>query len=110
MGQAVVEATKDNFRDLVSDGTTLVDLWGTECQTCLALRPDVERLAEERDDVKVVALEAPKARRLCMELKVLGLPAFLLFRQGEEVGRLAGPDLTASALEEWLDRTLEEVS
>ncbi len=110
MGQAVVEATKDNFRDLVSDGTTLVDLWGTECQTCLALRPDVERLAEERDDVKVIALEAPKARRLCMELKVLGLPAFLLFRQGEEVGRLAGPDLTASALEEWLDRTLEEVS
>ena len=110
MGQAVVEATKDNFRDLVSDGTTLVDLWGTECQTCLALRPDVERLAEERDDVKVVALEAPKARRLCMELKVLGLPAFLLFRQGEEVGRLAGPDLTASALEEWLNRTLEEVS
>ena len=110
MAEAVVEATKDNFRDLVSDGTTLVDLWGTECQTCLALRPDVERLAEERDDMKVVALEAPKARRLCMELRVLGLPAFLLFRDGQEVSRLAGPNLTASALEEWLDQTLEEVS
>ncbi len=101
---AIAEATKDNFRELVSDGLVLVDLWGTSCQTCLALMPHVERMAEERDDVKVIKLEAPKARRLCMELKVLGLPAFLLFQDGEEVARLAAPDLSPGALDEWLDR------
>ncbi len=104
------EVTKDNFREMVSEGTTLVDMWGPDCSTCLALMPDVERIAEEKQDVKVVTLEAPKARRLCMELKVMGLPAFLLFRDGEEVSRLAGPTLSASALEEWLDENLEEVS
>ncbi len=104
------EVTKDNFRELVSEGTTLVDMWGPDCTTCLALMPDVERIAEEKQDVKVVTLEAPKARRLCMELKVMGLPAFLLFRDGEEVSRLAGPSLSAAALEEWLDENLEEVS
>ena len=104
------EATKDNFRELVSEGTTLVDMWGPDCTTCLALMPDVERIAEEKQNVKVVTLEAPKARRLCMELKVMGLPAFLLFRDGEEVSRLAGPTLSAPALEEWLDENLEEVS
>ena len=104
------EVTKDNFRELVSEGTTLVDMWGPDCTTCLALMPDVERIAEEKQDVKVVTLEAPKARRLCMELKVMGLPAFLLFRDGEEVSRLAGPSLSAPALEEWLDETLKEVS
>ena len=109
MAAALAKATKDNFRDLVADGTTLVDLWGSDCQTCLALMPDVERLAEERQDLKVVALEAPKARRLCMELRVLGLPAFLLFHEGEEVARLAGPDLSASALQTWLDEKMEEV-
>ena len=106
---ALAEATKENFRDLVAEGTTLVDLWGTDCQTCMALMPDVERLATERDDVKVVKLEAPKARRLCMELRVLGLPAFLLFHDGEEVGRLAGADITASKLEAWLDETVKGV-
>jgi len=104
------EVTKDNFRELVSEGTTLVDMWGPDCTTCLALMPDVERIAEEKKDVKVVTLEAPKARRLCMELKVMGLPAFLLFRDGEEVSRLAGPSLSVPALEEWLDENLEEVS
>jgi thioredoxin 1 len=104
------EVTKDNFRELVSEGTTLVDMWGPDCTVCLALMPDVERIAEEKQDVKVVTLEAPKARRLCMELKVMGLPAFLLFRDGEEVSRLAGPSLSAPALQEWLDENLKEVS
>ena len=103
----VLEATKENFRELVEEGTVLVDLWGTSCQTCLALMPDVERLAEERSDVKVVKLEAPKARRLCMELRVMGLPAFLLFQDGQEVGRLAGPDLSASQLRTWVDETVD---
>ena len=104
------EVTKDNFREVVSEGTTLVDMWGPDCTTCLALIPDVERIAEKKQDVKVVTLEAPKARRLCMELKVMGLPAFLLFREGEEVSRLAGPTVSAPALEQWLDENLEEVS
>jgi thioredoxin-like negative regulator of GroEL len=107
VGAAIAEATKENFRDLVSEGIVMVDLWGTSCQVCMALMPDVERLAEERPELQVVKLEAPKARRLCIELKVLGLPAFLIFKDGEEVSRLAGPDLTAHQLRQWVDENLQ---
>lgn len=103
----VVEATREDFRDLVADGTVLVDVWGPSCAACLALMPHVEALARERDDVRVVKLEAPKARRLCMELRVMGLPAFLLFRGGEEVARLAEPNPEPARLISWLDETLE---
>ena len=107
MAGAVAEATKETFRDLVAEGTTLVDVWGTECQPCMALMPFVERLAEERaGEVKVVKLEAPRARRLCIEMRVMGLPAFLLFQDGEEVARINGADLTESKLQAWLDETL----
>ncbi|HET9442000.1 MAG TPA: thioredoxin family protein [Acidimicrobiales bacterium] len=106
MAGSLTAATKENFRDLVAEGTVMVDVWGTDCRPCLALMPHVEKLAEARDDVTVVALEAPKARRLCMELKVLGLPAFLLFHNGQEVSRLDGPDLRAAAIDEWLDKTI----
>ncbi len=103
----MVEATKDNFRDLVADGVTLVDVWGPSCAPCFALMPDVERLADEKaDTMKVVKLEAPKARRLCIELQVLGLPAFLLFHDGEEVSRLTGADVTAEGLRQWVEDNL----
>jgi thioredoxin-like negative regulator of GroEL len=109
VGAEVAEATRENFRELVSEGVVLVDVWGASCQTCLALRPTVDRMAEERDDLKVIALEAPKARRLCIEMKVMSLPAFLLFKDGEEVSRLASPDLTEDALSEWVDQSLDRV-
>jgi thiol-disulfide isomerase/thioredoxin len=103
----VVEATREDFRGLVADGVVLVDVWGPSCASCLALMPHVEALARKKDDMRVVKLEAPKARRLCVELRVMGLPAFLLFRDGEEVARLAEPDLEPARLEAWLDEALD---
>lgn len=105
----VTEASRDNFRDLVAEGSVLVDVWGPSCQPCFALMPHVERLAESRADLRVVKLEAPKARRICIEMKVMGLPAFLLFRDGEEVSRLTGADITPERLEAWVDETLDDL-
>ncbi len=107
----VVEATRENFRDLVAEGTVLVDVWGPDCRHCLALMPHVEALAQRYDgEVRVVKLEAPKARRLCMELGIMGMPAFVMFRDGEEVGRLADPALSPDRLNQWVDQQTEEVS
>jgi thioredoxin 1 len=110
-GTAVVEATRDNFKELVAEGTVLVDVWGPDCQPCLALNPHVATLAEKyAGQVKVIKLEAPKARRLCMELSIMGMPAFLLFRDGHEVARLSDPALTPLRLNQWLDEQREGVS
>ncbi len=107
----IVEATRENFRDLVATGTVLVDVWGPDCRPCLALFPHVETLAEKYSgQIRVVKLEAPKARRLCMELSIMGMPAFLLFRDGQEVARLADPALTPLRLNQWLDEQREGVS
>jgi thioredoxin 1 len=35
-------------------------------------------------------VEAPKNRRLCLQLKVMSLPTYLLFKDGTEVERLSG--------------------
>jgi thioredoxin-like negative regulator of GroEL len=107
MGE-IVEAKREDFWDVVEEGTVLVDVWGPDCKPCLALEPEVERMAEERPDLRVAKLEAPKARRVCIDLKVQGLPTFLLFRDGEEVARLTDPDLKPPQLEEWLQENYDE--
>ncbi|HUK22213.1 MAG TPA: thioredoxin family protein [Gemmatimonadales bacterium] len=110
MSGAVAEATKENFRDLVGTGTVLVDVWGPQCRPCIALMPHVERIAAERPELKVVKLDSSQNRRLCMELRLMGLPVFLLFRDGKEIARFASPEMTDLDLERWLDKTLKEVS
>jgi thioredoxin 1 len=107
---AVSAATRENFDELVASGTTLVDVWGPECRPCLALKPHVEKLAEARDDLHVVMLEAPKARRVCIRLKVHGLPTFLLMHDGAEVSRLSASTISPTQLNDWLDKSLDEMT
>ncbi len=105
----LTEATRENFDELVESGTVLVDVWGPDCKPCLALLPHVERIAEARSEqLEVVKLEAPKARRVCIKLGVHGLPTFLLMHDGEEVARLSASTISPKELEDWLDKSLDE--
>ena len=99
---SVVEVERDEFWDTVASGTVLVDVWSPDCQPCLALAPHLEALAEQRRDLILAKLEATKARRLCMQLKVMGLPTLLLFRDGEEVARITDSRLGADDVDAWL--------
>ncbi|MBW2306710.1 MAG: thioredoxin [Deltaproteobacteria bacterium] len=103
----LVNVDKENYEQeiLRSDLPVLVDFWGPQCQPCLALMPYVEALASERkESLKVAKVDASKNRRLCLNLKVLGLPTFLLYRNGEEVGRISGNNITPDSLIQWIDK------
>jgi thioredoxin 1 len=98
----VLEATKENFRELVAQGTVVVDVWGPHCQPCIAMMPHIEKLADERKDLTFVKLDSSKMRRLCIEMRIMGLPAFLLFRDGQELSRIGGNDLTIDRVTQWI--------
>ncbi len=100
---SVVDVTRDEFWDTVADGLVLVDVWAPSCQSCLALTPQLEELVEERPQLTLAKLDASQARRLCMELKVMGLPTLLLFRDGEEIARVSDPRLNRDTVDAWLD-------
>jgi thioredoxin len=86
-----VEATPDTFQDLTREGNVLVDFWGPRCAPCLQMMPTVERLeAESGGAVKVVKVNAGENRQVCRELRVFGLPTYVLLRDGEELERLSG--------------------
>ncbi len=103
----VVDATPENFDELVASGLVLVDVWAETCKPCVALTPHAEGIARERSDLSLVKLDASKARRLIMAHQVRGLPTFLLFRDGEEVSRITDPNLEPDQLDEWLAKELE---
>jgi len=87
----MVEATPETFKELTREGSVLVDFWGPRCQPCLQMMPTVEKLEEDSAGaVKVVKVNASENRDVCRELRVFGLPTYLLLRDGEELARLSG--------------------
>lgn len=97
--------TKENLEKEVheSEKPVLVDVWGPSCQPCLALMPSVEELsAKYGDKVKFVKLNSAENRRLCINMRVIGLPSFLIFKDGKEVARVSGNDVTKESIESLL--------
>jgi thioredoxin 1 len=86
-----VEATVETYGDLTGEGSVLVDFWGPRCQPCLAMMPTIAKLEEETGGaVRVVKVNSAENREICRELRVFGLPTYVLMRDGEELERLSG--------------------
>ena len=86
-----VDATVETFRSLTGEGSVLVDFWGPRCQPCLAMMPAIADLEEKAGGaVRVVKVNSTENRAICRELRVFGLPTYVLMRDGEELERLSG--------------------
>jgi thioredoxin 1 len=99
----MIELNRDNYEAEVveSKSPIMVDFWGPECRPCLALMPAVERLEKEyAGKVRIGKVNAMENRMLCAKLRVLGLPAYLFYKDGVEINRLAGDNITESDLKE----------
>ncbi len=101
----MIEATVETFGELSREGEVLVDIWGPQCQPCLALMPAVEALAETyADRVRFLKVNAPENRKICRDLRVAGLPAYVTMRDGVEVERLTSNGTTPEQIEEAIVR------
>ena len=86
-----VEATVETYGDLTGEGSVLVDFWGPRCQPCLAMMPTIAKLEQEAGGaVRVVKVNSSENREICRDLRVFGLPTYVLMRDGEELDRLSG--------------------
>jgi thioredoxin len=95
-----VDATPDSYSELTSEGSVFVDFWGPRCQPCIAMMPTIAALEEEAGGaVRVVKVDSTQNREVCRELRVFGLPTYILMRDGEELERLSG-EVTKEQVEE----------
>ena len=105
-----IELNRDNYEAEVnqSDMPMLVDFWGPRCKPCMALMPSVEALEKEYEGkLKVGKLNAEQNRMLCARLRVMGLPTFLFYKDGTEVKRISGEDITKDQIKEAIEAIIE---
>jgi thioredoxin 1 len=107
MEPTMIEATVDTFDGLVREGDVFIDIWGPHCQPCIALLPAVGALAETYGDrVRFLKVNAPENRKICRDLRVAGLPAYLTMRDGVEVERLTSNATTPEQIEQAIIRLM----
>jgi len=95
----ILDIEKGAFKEVIErHPVVLVDFWAAWCGPCLMMDPVLKKFAEESQEVTVARVDADRNTKLLKELGIKGLPHILLFRNGEEVKRHAGP-MTRAELE-----------
>lgn len=88
-----IDLDRDSYENevLKSQLPVMVDFWGPQCRPCLALMPSVKKLEKEyAGKIKFAKVNSTQNRMLCAKLRVIGLPAFLFYKDGAEVKRVSG--------------------
>lgn len=91
---------------LQSDKLTVVDFWAEWCGPCKMMNPVLDQLSEDyKDKVVISKMNVDENSEVPTNFNIRGIPTFILFKGGEEVGRIVGAQ-TLSVMKAQLDKFL----
>lgn len=88
----IIEGKNDNFEELVlnAKGKVLVDFNADWCGPCQMLKPVLEEIASERNEIKIVSINIDDEDKLATKYGVMSIPCLVLFENGLELDRSIG--------------------
>lgn len=86
----VIEATAQNFDQLIQGEYVMVDFYGDHCGACAFTAPFLRQAASDMAYITFVKVNTTHQSELAKRFDIKALPTFVYFCKGKEVYRNAG--------------------
>ncbi len=85
----------------------LVDFWAAWCGPCKMMAPQFAKAALQLPEVRFIKVDSDEAPQASARYAIRSIPTLILFKHGQEIGRLSGA-LSAAELISWVRQQLSE--
>ena len=78
---AVVELTKDNFEEVVTNNEfVIVDFWAPWCGPCRSFAPTYAKVSEDHPDVVFAKVNTEEEQDIAGHFQIRSIPTLMIFR------------------------------
>lgn len=84
--------TTEALTKRVSDGKYMLFFSAGWCPDCAFIKPSMPDIEKEFSDYTFLAVDRDENIDLCVDLNVLGIPSFIAYDHGQEIGRFVNKD------------------
>ncbi|WP_101844762.1 thioredoxin family protein [Halobacillus sp. Marseille-P3879] len=84
--------TDEQLKDIINNDKAILLFSAEWCPDCRVIEPFLPELEEEFSEWTFVYVDRDQFIHICAENDIFGIPSFLAYNNGEEVGRFVSKD------------------
>lgn len=90
--EAIKELTQDKLKEITKDGRVVLEFSAAWCPDCRFLDPFMPEIEKDFSSAKFYNIDRDGSIDLAKELNIMGIPSFVVYQDGQEIGRLVNKD------------------
>lgn len=82
---------EQQFEELKQQQTVFLFTAGW-CPDCKVIEPDLPQLEEKYTNYQFISVDRDQFMDICIDLGIMGIPSFLVYKNGEQLGSYIGKE------------------
>lgn len=90
--EEIKELTETKLEEITKDGRVVLEFSATWCPDCRFLDPFLPQIEADFPEAKFYKIDRDGSIDLAKKLNIMGIPSFVVYQDGQEIGRLVNKD------------------
>jgi len=90
--EKIKELTEDKLQEITKSGRVVLEFSATWCPDCRFFDPFLPEIEKDFSEAKFYQIDRDGSVDVAKKLMIMGIPSFVVYQDGKEIGRLVNKD------------------